>query len=152
MMSSAPAYNEYATSVLMPAMDQAALAEIQRLETEGDTENPRYMELLREHHYVHHVLRMPIEDWPDPVNRAFDRINPAIYVPMQGPSELGVSGKLASWDRSQDLGAIEVPTLVIGARYDTMDPAHMELIATSVQDGRYLSARREATWRFTTIR
>ena len=52
-----------------------------------------------------HVLRMPADDWPDPVNRAFKHINPAIYVPMQGPSELGASGKLLDWDRTADLGA-----------------------------------------------
>ena len=70
-----------------------------------------------EQHYVHHVLRMPAEDWPDPVQRAFAHINPAIYVSMQGPSELGMSAdaKLAHWDRTDDLASIEVPTLVIGA-------------------------------------
>jgi proline iminopeptidase len=31
-----------------------------------------------------------------------------------------------------------VPTLVIGARYDTMDPKHMERMASKVQRGRYL--------------
>ena len=33
---------------------------------------------------------------------------------------------------------ITVPTLAIGARYDTMEPAQMERIAKSVQRGRYL--------------
>ncbi len=42
MMASAPAYNDYAQQVLMPAMDQDALAEIKRLEAEGDTEDPHY--------------------------------------------------------------------------------------------------------------
>ncbi len=96
MMSSAPAYNAYAQRVLMPGMDQAALAEIMRLEAAGETDDPRYMELLNKHHYLRHVLRMPIDDWPDPVQRAFANINPAIYVPMQGPSELGMSGT-RSW-------------------------------------------------------
>ena len=91
MMSSVPAYNAYAEQVLMPAMDAGALAEIKSLEASGDIENPRYMELLNEQHYVHHVLRMPVEDWPDPAVRAFAHINPAIYVSMQGPSELGIS-------------------------------------------------------------
>jgi len=31
-----------------------------------------------------------------------------------------------------------VPTLVIGAHYDTMDPEHMEWMASEVQNGRYL--------------
>src|SRR6476661_9337764 len=55
MMASIPAYNEYAKAVLMPAMDQTALAEIKRLEAVGEHENPRYMELLIPHHYVEHV-------------------------------------------------------------------------------------------------
>ncbi|MCC7021917.1 MAG: proline iminopeptidase-family hydrolase [Thermomicrobiales bacterium] len=138
MMASAPAYNAYAHDVLMPAMDQAALAEIKGYEAAGDFENPRYMELLMEQHYVHHVLRMPAEEWPDPVNRAFKHINPSIYVPLQGPSELGLSGKLADWDRTADLGQIAVPTLVIGAQHDTMDPSHMAWMARAVQQGRYL--------------
>ena len=91
MMMDVPAYNAYARDVLMPAMDQVALAEIEALEAAGDYENPRFMELLMEHHYVHHVLRMPAAEWPDPARRGFDHINPAIYVKMQGPSELGIS-------------------------------------------------------------
>jgi proline iminopeptidase len=137
MMSSCPAYNAYAHDVLMPAMNQAALAEIKALEAAGDIENPRYMELLIPHHYEQHVLRMPAEDWPDPVNRGF-RINQQIYVSMQGPSELGLSGRLSDWDRSADLGRITVPTLVIGAAHDTMDPAHMAWMATQYPTGRYL--------------
>ena len=140
MMSSVPAYNAYARDVLMPEMDQEALAEIQLLEANEDTENPRYMELLNEQHYIHHVLRMPIEDWPEPVQRGFANINPAIYVTMQGPSELVISAdaKLALWDRTEDLASIEVPTLVIGARYDTMDPAFMEIMSGRFPRGSYL--------------
>jgi proline iminopeptidase len=138
MMASGPAYNEYAIKVLMPAMDQKVLAEIKQIEARKDFENPRYMELLIPNHYAHHILRMPPEQWPDPVNRAFKHINQAIYIPMQGPSELGLSGKLLTWDRVNDLPKITPPTLVIGAKYDTMDPAHMEMMAGKVQKGRYL--------------
>src|ERR1044072_12583 len=81
---------------------------------------------------------MPPDQWPDPVNRAFKHLNPAIYVPMQGPSELGASGKLADWDRTADLGRRNVATLTIGATYDTMDPKHMEMVASKVQKGRFL--------------
>jgi proline iminopeptidase len=140
MMSSVPAYNAYAEQVLMPAMDPGALAEIKALEAAGEIEDPRYMELLIEQHYVHHVLRMPHGDWPDPANRGFAHINPAIYVSMQGPSELGISSdaSLAGWDRTEDLAAITVPTLVVGAQYDTMDPAFMEMMAGRLPAGKYL--------------
>ena len=138
MMASIPAYNEYAEKVIMPAMDQTVLAEIKEYEAAGDYDNPRYMELLIGHHYVEHFLRMPPEEWPDPVNRAFKHMNAAVYIPMQGPSELGASGKLGQWDRTSDLDKILVPTLVIGAEYDTMDPKHMEWMANTLPDGHYL--------------
>ena len=38
MMSSIPAYNEYANDVLMPEMDPAVLAEIQALEARKEFE------------------------------------------------------------------------------------------------------------------
>lgn len=140
MMSSVPAYDAYARDVLMQEISPDVMAEIKELEQAGDFDNPRYMELLGEHHYVHHVLRMAPDDWPDPVERAFAGINPAIYIPMQGPSELGVdaNAKLANWDRTGDLASINVPTLVIGARYDTMDPSYMEMMAGRLPAGQYL--------------
>jgi proline iminopeptidase len=45
MMASIPAYNNYANRVLMPSMDQQALAEVKKLDG---------------------ILRMPADQWPDP--------------------------------------------------------------------------------------
>jgi proline iminopeptidase len=138
MMSSSRLYNAYAHDVLMPSMDPEVLAEIQRFEAEGRTDDPRYDELLMEHHYVLHVCRLPFAEWPEPLMRAVGHLNKAIYVPMQGPSELGMSGSLEDWDRSAALKDIDVPTLVIGATHDTMDPAHMQWMAEQFPQGRYL--------------
>ena len=66
------------------------------------------------------------------------KLNKDIYVPMQGPSEMGASGKLEQWDRSRDLGRIAAPTLVIGAQYDTMDPKHMEWMSKQIPHGTFL--------------
>jgi proline iminopeptidase len=138
MMASIPAYNDYARRAMMPSIPPVILAEIQRMEATGETETPRYEELLTEHYYVHHLLRMPANEWPEPVSRSFRHINRSIYVPMQGPSELGSSGLLESWDRVEALSSIRVPTLVIGAQYDTMDPAHMAMMAERLPNGRFL--------------
>jgi proline iminopeptidase len=138
MMASIPAYNRYAQQVLMPQIDPAALAEIQALEAAQDVANPRYMDLLMTHHYVHHVLRLLADEWPDPVQRAFAHINPKVYIPMQGPSELGASGKLLNWDRTADLPKIQVPTLTIGGAHDTMDPEHLRAMAQALPRGQYL--------------
>ncbi len=140
MVSSIPEYMQYANDVLGPQLDPEVLAEIRELEANGDFTNPRYTELVITHYYPEHVLRMPLEEWPDPVNRAFAKINYAMYVAMQGPSEFGVVGnaKLKAWDRKADLSNINVPTLTIGGAHDTMDPKHMEWMASEVQQGQYL--------------
>jgi proline iminopeptidase len=138
MMMSIPAYNQYAEKVLMPQMDQKALAEIRRMEKEGKTKDPRYMELLAPY-YEAHILRMPMAKWPEPATRGFSKINEKIYVPMQGPSEMGShNSKLEHWDRVADLPKLTVPTLVIAGKYDTMDPKHMKMVSEKVRHGRYL--------------
>lgn len=140
MMASIPDYNKYANDVLGPQLPRAVLTEIRALETKGDYGNPRYSELIYSNYYPEHILRMPLEEWPDPVNRAFAHINPDLYVSMQGPSEFGMVGdaKLKNWDIKAELSKISIPTLIIGGAYDTMDPKHMEWIASEVQNGQYL--------------
>jgi len=140
MVSDVHAYNRYAREVLGPQMDPDVYAEILNLEDAGDYENPRYEELLMQHHYTEHVLRMPLEEWPDSIMRTFRHLNQKIYVHMQGHSEFGMTpnATLGDWNRSADLPKIKVPTLSVGATHDTMDPEHMAWMATQVQRGRYL--------------
>ena len=138
MMSSCPEYGKYAEEVLAKQMDPKVLAEINQIEAAKDFANPRYMELLLPNFYEKHILRFPAKDWPEPVNRSFAKMNQSLYVTMQGPSEFGISGKLEKWNRKSDLKNITIPTLVIGAKYDTMDPKHMDEMAKLVQNGTYL--------------
>ena len=138
MMSSCPAYGRYADEVLAKQLDPKVLDTIRQIEARGDFDNPKYMELLLPNFYCQHILRMPAEDWPEPVNRMFGHLNEKVYVTMQGPSEFGIGGNLAKWDRSADLHNIKVPTLVIGATHDTMDPKHMEWMAGQIPKGAFL--------------
>jgi len=140
MMSDVKAYNKYAKEVLGPQMPKDVLEEVLEMEENEDFENPRYEELLMKHHYTAHVLRMPLETWPNSITRTFDHLNPEVYVYMQGPSEFGIIDKatLHDWNRSEDLSKIKVPTLTIGGTHDTMDPKHMEWMAGEVENGRYL--------------
>jgi proline iminopeptidase len=140
MVASAPEYNKFAQEVLGPQMDPKIFKEIQELEANKDFDNPRYAELLYNHHYTEHVLRMPINEWPESVNRSFKHMNPNVYVYMQGYSEFGVTGDatLKNWDVKNKLSQISPPTLVIGSKYDTMDPQHMEWMSNEVQNGRFL--------------
>ena len=140
MMASIPDYNKYADEVLGPQLNSAVLTEIKALEAAGEFENPRYSELVFTNYYPKHILRIPLDKWPNPVNRAFANINSELYVTMQGPSEFGVVGdaKIKNWDIKSELSRITVPTLAMGGTFDTMDPEHMEWIASEVKNGKYL--------------
>jgi proline iminopeptidase len=138
MMASCLEYGKYADEVLAKQMKPEVLAEIMKIEANKDFSNPRYMELLMPNFYEKHILRFPAKDWPEPVNRSFAKLNQSLYVTMQGPSEFGISGKLANWDRKQALKNIKIPTLVIGAKHDTMDPKHMEEMSKILPNGSYL--------------
>ena len=136
MMMSCPDYGKYADEVLAKQLKPEVLAEIRQIEAKKDFGNPRYMGLLEPNFYAEHLCR--IVPNPEPVTRAMGKINQSLYVTMQGPSEFGISGKLTSWNRVPDLPQLRVPVLSIGGKYDTMDPAHMRMIATKVQRGNSL--------------
>ncbi len=138
MMSSCPAYGKYAQEVLAPQFDQKVLDTIRQIEAKGDFQNPKYMQLLMPNFYAKHFCRIPLGQWPEPVNRSFAKINQSLYVTMQGPSEFGIGGNLINWDVSKELPKIKTPTLTIGGKFDTMDPEHMKWMSTQVQNGRFL--------------
>lgn len=138
MMMSAIDYDKYADDVLAKQMDPKVLARIREIEKNKDFESAEYMDLLIPNFYSKHILRLDPKLWPEPVNRSFSKINQSLYVTMQGPSEFGLSGKLEKWDITKELPKLTVPTLSIGAKYDTMDPKHMKWISTQVKNGTYL--------------
>jgi len=136
MMASAPDYGKYAEEVLSEQMPASVLSEIRAIEQKNDFTNPRYMDLLIPNFYNEHICRL--KEWPEALNRSLKHSNNDIYVLMQGPSEFGVSGRLSNWDIKNKLHEIAVPTLMIGAKYDTMDPSAMEEQSKLVQNGKYL--------------
>lgn len=134
MMASAPDYGAY-NLVLQKQMNKTVVDSINLLQQQGKTEDPRFMALLQGY-YDEHLCR--IIPNPDPVQRAFKHANMTIYTMMQGPSEFGISGRLEKWDIKDRLKEIKVPTLTVGAKFDTMDPDHMKWMSTQVQNGSYL--------------
>jgi proline iminopeptidase len=138
MMCSASEYDRYADEVLSKTMPADVLDSIRLIEKNNDFNNPRYMELLMPNYYEQHICRISSKDWPEPVQRSFNKLNADLYVIMQGPSEFGISGKLENWERKDVMKNITVPMLSIGAKYDTMDPAHMEWISKEVKQGTFL--------------
>ena len=135
MMASIPSYAKY-NAVLRGQMRKSLVDSLQAYEAKGMYKDTTYQALVYSEYYTKHLCRLP--EWPDPVLRAFKHINDEVYVMMQGPSEFKTGGRLINWDRSKDLAKITVPTLSVGARYDTMDPNYMKWMSTRFPKGSYL--------------
>ncbi|MGZ3819331.1 MAG: proline iminopeptidase-family hydrolase [Mucilaginibacter sp.] len=135
MMASIPAYEKY-NAVLRGQMRKTLVDSLQNYEAKGMYKDATYQSLVITEYYNKHLCRLP--EWPDPVNRAFKHVNEEIYVMMQGPSEFKTGGRLLKWDITGRLKEITVPTLMVGAKYDTMDPNYMKWMSTQVKNGQSL--------------
>ena len=135
MVASIPAYEKY-NAILRGQMRKTLVDSLQNYEAKGMFKDTTYQQLVFSEYYKQHLCRLP--DWPEPLMRTFKHVNDEIYVMMQGPSEFKTGGRLINWDRSTDLPKITVPTLSVGAHFDTMDPEYMKWMSTQVKQGNYL--------------
>jgi proline iminopeptidase len=131
-------YNKYIDEQLAPQMPPLVVDAILKLEAANAYEDPSYMDLVSEHFYTKHVCRMPLESWPKPVLQSLGGINHVFYTIMQGPSEFGIKGKLKDWSIAKRISKITVPSLFIGAKYDTMNPKDLEWMSAQIINGSFL--------------
>lgn len=135
MMASFAEYNAY-NGKLRSQMRKTLLDSLGNYEKKGQYQDPAYVNLVEKEYYHAHICRL--QAWPEPMTRSFANVNSEIYVMMQGPSEFKGGGRLVNWDILKKLPSITIPTLMIGAKYDTMDPEAMERQSKLVKNGRYL--------------
>ncbi|MBR9921928.1 MAG: proline iminopeptidase-family hydrolase [Bacteroidetes bacterium] len=126
------AYNAY----LRSQMRQSLIDSLSYFEEQEDYQNETYLDLVFEEYYRKHICRTEV--WPESVGRSFGHTNQHVYEYMQGPSEFVPGGILKGWSVWEELAQIEVPTLMVGAKYDTMKPEEMEEMSGLVQNGQYL--------------
>ncbi len=123
---------------LRSKMRKSLVDSLESYEKKNDFMNPVYQKLVFDEYYCQHILRKPASEWPEPVLRSFKHINQPVYEILQGPSEFVPSGRLVGWECWTRLKTLAVPTLMIGSRYDTMNPEEMEEMSKLVQHGKYL--------------
>ena len=121
---------------LRAELPEDVLAKLGEYESKGAYTDPAYQEMVVREYYGRHICTLP--EWPEPAARSFKHINQSVYAYMQGPSEFVPGGILKGWSVWDRLGDIRVPTLMVGAAHDTMNPAEMEEMSRLVQKGRYL--------------
>jgi proline-specific peptidase len=100
-------------------------------EQKGTTDSEDYQDAMLVF-YRRHVCR--VDPWPDCVTRTFDKISqyPEVYNTMNGPSEFYVIGTLKTWDITDRLHEIKIPTLLLSGRYDEATPIIVETIHKSI--------------------
>lgn len=126
------AYNAQLRNQMRPSLIDTLSA----YETKGDYHNPDYVNLVYAEYYTKHLCRLA--EWPEAVTRSFGHLNQHVYEYMQGPSEFVPGGILKGWSVWNRLQELTVPTLTVGAKYDTMNPQEMEEMSKLVKNGRYL--------------
>lgn len=137
MVSSIPEYAAYNREVLRPQMRTSLVDSLNAFEDAGDFQNEVYLDLIQKEFYNKHICLL--KEWPQEVEISFSRLNYPLYNLMQGPSEFKVGGRLINWDITDRLNQITTPTLMVGAKYDTMDPEAMRRQADLVQNGQSLT-------------
>ncbi len=116
----------------LSAADQGKMKSLEAREAYDSQE---YQHIMMEVLYPQMLCRT--KPWPSGFTRALERANMTIYNQMQGRSEFLVTGNLRNWDVWARLHEIRVKTLMIGARYDEMDPEDMKRMSTLVSNGTY---------------
>jgi L-proline amide hydrolase len=107
-----------------------------RHEQDGTTDHPDYV-AATEVFYARHVCR--VVPRPDFVNRSFAQIaaDPTVYHTMNGPSEFHCIGSLRTWDITDRLSEISVPTLLVSGRYDEATPLIVRTIHERIPGARW---------------
>jgi proline iminopeptidase len=104
--------------IIRRSLSTQARMQLESFEATQSFNDPDYQQFLMSELYSKHICRLP--QWPEPVTRALRMLSSSVYHTMNGPDEFHVVGRIKHWDRWKDLHRIEAPTLVLGARYDTM--------------------------------
>jgi len=119
---------------LIEAMPEPHRRVLIELGAQGAYDHPDYQAAVEEF-YRRHLCRL--DPWPDALQRSSDCIEGnQVYLTMNGPTEFDVIGRLREWDRTADLGRIDVPTLVTCGRYDEITPSCSETITRGIPDAR----------------
>ena len=119
MTASIDSYLSYVNK-LKAQLPPATLAVMEKYEKTGQYDALEYQDIMFKQIYAQYLCRL--DPWPEPLQRSFGHLNAQVYNTMQGANEFLVTGNLRGWDAWDRLKTISVPTLVIGAKYDEMNP------------------------------
>ncbi len=110
-------------ATLKAALPDSTQAAISRHEADGRYDSPEYHGAMMEFYHRYLARSNP---WSPDIDSSFAQMGQSVYVAMCGPSEFTITGSLRTYDRTDRLGEITVPTLFTAGRYDEAIPATVE--------------------------
>ena len=136
MTAGIKSYLPYAEELKKKYLTVGDIATYDSLDKLKAYQSPEYQNLLMSKLYTQTICRLPLENWPEPLMRAFKKANQSIYIQMQGVDEFHVTGNFKDWEMWDRLPGIKIPTLVIGGMYDEMNPVDMKKEGQLIPDSR----------------
>ncbi len=107
---------------------------MERCEAENDLADPRYYDAIMAF-YRNHLCRL--DPWPGGLERSIVNMRGnQVYETMIGTNVFYLDGNLRTWDRTDRLGDITAPTLVVVGRYDSCTVACAETLSRGISGAR----------------
>ena len=106
-------------------------------EQQGTTDSEDYQDAMLIF-YRRHICR--VDPWPDYLTRDFEKLaqDPEVYLTMWGPSEFHITGTLKTWEITDRLHEIKVPTLLLSGRYDEATPILVETLHRGIPGSEWI--------------
>jgi proline iminopeptidase len=132
MAASIAKYTAYIAK-LRSELPRDKLTRLAELDRARSYSTPEYEQIID---YLYHLHICRLDPWPEPVRRSVKWLSTPVYNTIQGRSEFEVTGNMRGWDRWADLPRIRTPTLILGGRYDEMNPADLREMSRLMPDAR----------------
>src|SRR5262249_56000851 len=102
------------------ALPQPVRDEIARTEAAGPLDSPEYQSAMMES-YKRYLCRRNLRS--DDMNKTLEGLGQSVYRTMWGPSEFTATGSLSTYERGEQLKALNLPVLFTAGRYDEATPS-----------------------------
>jgi proline iminopeptidase len=107
-------------ATLKKTLPESIQAVIAKHESAGTFDSPEYQAAMTEYYERYLCRRDPL---PDDVNKTLAELGMSVYRTMWGPSEFTATGSLRTYERAEQLKALNLPVLFTAGRYDEATPS-----------------------------